>query len=112
MEDVVRIADIPGRFAAQRKHAVSTAATLFFRLDWGRRFSCGSFVCDDLLEAFDAVVSEGRDAVLTDAIDAQATILWEHVDRKFVQPILIFAEQFGNVADGEDVGDRSQGQAA
>ena len=67
---------------------------------------------DNLLEAFDAVLGEGGHAILADAIDAQATILGEHVDREFVQPILIFAEQLGNMADGEDVGDGRQGQAA
>ena len=91
------------------KHAVSTAAALFCRLNWERRFSCGSFVGDDLLEAFDAVFGEGGHTMFTDAIDAQASIFGEHVDRKFVQPVLILAEQFGDVADCEDSRDGSQG---
>jgi hypothetical protein len=34
------------------------------------------------------------------------------VDREFVQPVLILAEHFGDVVDGEDGGDGAQGQAA
>jgi hypothetical protein len=60
------------------------------------------FVGNDLLEALDAVLGEGRDAVLTDAVDAQATVFGEHVDLKFPQPFLIFAEHFSDVVDGED----------
>lgn len=85
---------------------------LFWRCTrwWG--FSCGSLVGGRLLEAFDVVLGEGDYAILADTIDAQATIIGEHVHRKFVQPILIFAEPLANVADGEDAGDRSQAQAA
>jgi hypothetical protein len=95
-----------------RKHAVKTAAALFYRLDRGRRFSGGPFVGDDLLKAFDTVLGEGGHAILTDAIDAQAAIFGEHVDREFVQPVLVLAKYLGDIGDGEDGGDGSQGQAA
>ena len=49
---------------------------------------------------------------LTDAVDVQAAVFREHVDREFVQPVLIFAEHFGDVVDGEDGCDGAQGQAA
>src|SRR2546430_15178583 len=96
----------------QRQHSVNTAAALFRRSDLRRGPAGGSFVCDDLLEALDAVVSEGRDAILTDPVDAQTAIFGEHVDLEFPQPFLILAELFGDVVDGEDVRDGRQGQAA
>ena len=74
--------------------------------------SRGFFVGDDLLQAFDAVFGEGGDAVLADAVDAQAAVLREHVDREVVQPLLVLAEQSGDVADREDGGDGGHGQAA
>jgi hypothetical protein len=49
------------------------------------------------------VIGEGRDGILTDAVDAQATVFWEHVDLEFPQPFLILAELFGDIANGEDV---------
>lgn len=58
------------------------------------------------------MLGERRLAILADAMDVQASVLGEHVDRKFVEPVLIFAEQSGNVADGEDMGDGRHGQAA
>jgi hypothetical protein len=60
------------------------------------------FVRDDLFQAFDAILGEGRDAILTDAIDAQAAVFGEHIDREFVQPIFILAERFGDVADAPE----------
>jgi hypothetical protein len=48
-----------------------------------------------LLEALDAILGEGRDAVVTDAVDMQAAVFGEHVDLAFVQPVLVLAEQFG-----------------
>jgi hypothetical protein len=44
-----------------------------------------------LFQAFDAIFGEGRYAILTDALDVQAAIFREAVDREFVQPVLIFA---------------------
>src|SRR5436189_4237670 len=67
-----------------RQHAVNTAAALFRRSDRRRRSSGRPFVCDDLLEALDTVLGEGRDAILADAVDAQAAVFGEHVDREFV----------------------------
>jgi hypothetical protein len=40
-----------------------------------------SFVCDDLFQALDAIIGEGRHAILTDVVDAQAAVFGEHVDR-------------------------------
>src|SRR5438093_5638103 len=71
-------------YGGTRQHAVNTAAALFRRLDRRRRSSGRPFVCDDLLEALDTVLGEGRDAILADAVDAQAAVFGEHVDREFV----------------------------
>jgi hypothetical protein len=66
-----------------------------------------SHVCNGLLQALDPIIGEcGYGLVLT-GVDAQAAIFREHVDRQFVQPLLIFAEHLGDVADGEDVCDGS-----
>jgi len=47
---------------------VNTAAALFRRLDWGWRLSGCPLVCDDLFEALDAILGEGRYAIFTDAV--------------------------------------------
>jgi hypothetical protein len=86
-----------------RQHAVSTAATLFLRLDLRRGVAGRAVVGDDLLQALDAIVGESWDAISTDSVNAQAAILGEHVDLEFPQPFLILAEHFGDVVDGEDV---------
>ena len=67
--------------AKQRsQHAVNAAAMLFCGLDGGRRSSCGPFVSNDLLQALDAIIGEGSDAIFTDAVDAQTAVFREHVD--------------------------------
>ena len=78
----------------------------------GRRPSVRPLVGNDLFQALDAIFGEGRYAIFTDAVDAQAAVFREHVDREIVQPVLILAEHFGDVVDGEDGCDSSQGQAA
>ena len=85
------------------QHAVSTAATLFLRLDLRRGAAGRPFVCDDLLQALDAIVGESRDSIFTDPVDAQAAIVAEHVHLEFPQPFLILAEHLGDVVDGKDV---------
>ena len=95
-----------------RKHPVSTAAALFPRFDRWRRPPGRLLVGDDLLQALDAILGEGSHASLTDAVGVQAAVFGKHVDREFVQPVLILAERFGDVVDGEDGCDGSQGQAA
>src|ERR1019366_2409185 len=95
-----------------RQHPVNSAATLFRGSDLGRRPSVRPLVGNDLFQALDAIFGEGRYAILTDAVDVQAAVFREHVDREFVQPVLIFAEHFGDVVDGEDGCDGAQGQAA
>jgi hypothetical protein len=82
---------------------VITAATLLRRPHLGWRRPSRPLVRDDLFQALDAILGEGRDAILTDAIDAQAAVFGEHIDREFVQPVFILAERFGYVADGEYV---------
>jgi hypothetical protein len=61
-----------------------------------------------LLEIFNAEAGESADAVLTDAVDVQPTVFGLHVDREFLQPVLVLAERPGDVADGEDGGDPCQ----
>jgi hypothetical protein len=97
---------------AKRQHPVNTAATLFRRFDRRWRSSGGPLVCDDLFQAVDAMLGKGSYAILADAVDAQAAVFGEHVDREVVQPVLILAERFGDVVDGEDGRDGSQDQAA
>jgi hypothetical protein len=52
------------------------------------------------------------DAILTDAVDAQAAVFGGHVDLEFVQPILVLAEHLGDIGDSKDSCNGSQGQAA
>ena len=71
---------------------------LFRRFD-RRSVSSGSFVGDDLAQVLDAVLGEGRHPILTDAVDPKAAVFGEHVDREVVQPVLVLAEQVGDVAE-------------
>ena len=64
--------------------------------------SRGFFVGDGLLQALDTVISEGRYAVLANAVDAQAAVLREHIYREVVQPIFVLPEQSGDVTNRED----------
>jgi hypothetical protein len=59
-----------------------------------------------------AVSGEGGHAVLADTVDPQATVFREHTDRQVEDPIFVFAEQVGDVADREDGADRRHDQAA
>ena len=94
-------------------HAVSTAeAGLFGEFDRWRRTSGGSFIDDDLAQVLDAVFGEGGHAILTHAVDPEAAVFGEHVDRQLVQPVFVLAEQIGDVADREDRCDRRHDQAA
>jgi len=72
--DKIRKADQP-----KGQHAVDTAAILFCGLD-GRRSSSGSFVGNELLQALDAIIGEGSNAIFTDAVDSQTAVFREHVD--------------------------------
>jgi hypothetical protein len=60
------------------QRAVGTAGGLLWRLGPGRRSAGGSFVGDDLAQAFDAVLGEGGDAILADAVDPKAAVFGEH----------------------------------
>src|SRR3954453_16659651 len=99
---------VPKRF-----HAVSTAeAELFGGFDRWRRTASGSLVDDDLTQVLDAVFGEGGHAMLTHAVDPEAAVFGEHVDRQLVQPVFVLAEQVGDVADREDGCDPRHDQAA
>lgn len=76
----MRVGISPRERPFYRQHAVNTAAMLFFGLDAGRRISGGAFVGNDLLQALDAIIGEGSDAIFTDAVDAQTAVFREHVD--------------------------------
>jgi hypothetical protein len=52
-------------------------------------------------EVVDAVLRESGHALLADAVDVQAAVFGEHVDGKVMQPVLVFAEQRDDMADGE-----------
>jgi len=93
-----------------RKHAVKAAGRrpLFLR-NLGRRCSGSSFIGDDLARVVDAVLSEGGQAVLADAVHPETAVLRLHVNRQLEEPILVFAEKVGDVADGKDGADRRHG---
>ena len=57
-----------------------------------------------MFQAVDAILREGRYAVLTNTVDPQTAVFRRgHVDLEFPQPFRIFAELVGDVADGEYV---------
>jgi hypothetical protein len=97
----------------RRFHAVSTASVgLFGGFDQWRRTAGGSLVDDDLTQILDAVFGECGHAILTYAVDPEAAVFGEHVDRQLVQPVFVLAEQVGDVADREDGCNRCHDQAA
>jgi hypothetical protein len=51
---------------------------------------------DEFDQAFNAEVGERQDAVFSDAIDPDDTVLDFHLAGDIPQPILVFAELFGN----------------
>jgi len=69
-------------FREKGRHPVSTAGILFGRFGRSRRASGRLLIGDDLLQAFDAIFGEGRDAVFADTVDVQAAVFGEHVDRE------------------------------
>ena len=91
---------------------VSFVAETGTRLGLGRGSSGRSLLGDDQAQVVDAVLGEGRHAVFADAIDPQAAVFGEHVGRQVEEPILVLAEQVGDVADREDGADRRHDQAA
>lgn len=94
-----------------RQHPVSTAGLLFRFSRWRCLAGC-TLVIDDLLQNFDAELSEGGHAVLANAVDPQATIVGVHVDGEIPQPFLVLAQHCCDMANGEDGGDGGQDQAA
>src|SRR4051812_42257330 len=93
------------------KRAVITAGGLL-RWRGGRSAAGSSRLGDDLAQVFEAVSGEGGHPILTDTVDPETAVFGEHVDRKVVQPVFVFAEQIGDVADREDGADRRHDQAA
>jgi len=63
------------------------------------RTAGGSFIDDDLTQVLDAVFGEGGHAILTHAVDPEAAVFGEHVDRQLVQPVFVLAEQVCDVAE-------------
>jgi hypothetical protein len=65
------------------------------------------------LEMSDKLIdAQGRHPILADTVDPKATVFREHVNRQVEDPIFVFAEQIGDVADREDGADRRHDQAA
>ena len=60
---------------------------------------------DELDQALNAEVGERQDAVFADAIDPDNTVLDFHRAGDVPQPILVFAELFGDAIEGGDVMD-------
>ena len=56
-----------------------------------------------MFQALDAILREGRYAVLTNTVDPQTAVFGGHVDLEFPQPFRILAELVGDVTDGEYV---------
>jgi hypothetical protein len=95
----------------QRKHAVITAWGLLCRR--GERSAVGStHIGDDLAQVFHAVSGEGGHAVLADTVDPQTAVFREHADRQVEDPLFVFAEQSGDIADRIDGAERRHDQAA
>src|SRR5690242_9958588 len=94
--------------------AVSTAGseTYLAGFDPWRRPAGGSLVEDDLTQILDAAFGEGGHAIPTHAVDPEAAVFGEDVDRQLVQPVFVLSEQVGDVADRKDGCDRRHDQAA
>ena len=56
--------------------------------------------------------SEGRHAVLADAVNPEAAVFRLHADGQVEEPIFLLAEEICDVADREDGADRRHDQAA
>jgi hypothetical protein len=95
------LAELPPR----RKHPVSAAGVCYFGVSDLRPVSCVSLLGDDLAQIIDAIAGEGGHPVLADAIDPEAAVFRFHADRQIEEPIFVFAEKVGNVADRKDGAD-------
>ena len=93
------------------KHAVITAGDLLRRRG-GRSAVGSSRIGDDLAQVFDAISGESGHPILADTVDPKATVFRAHANRQIEDPIFVFAEQIGDVADREDGADRRHDQAA
>ena len=51
---------------------------------------------DQLDEAVDALVGEGQDAVVVEAVDPDHAVLWLHFDGDVEQEVDVLAEVFGD----------------
>jgi hypothetical protein len=101
MDGVVEIITVMSTVAAWNG-GVDAPVTLFL-LEVGEKF----------LQVLDACSGEGHDRIVVVAIEyGEAAVLWLHIRRNFVEPILIFVEHLGDAADGEDMAWRRHGQAA
>jgi hypothetical protein len=69
---------------------------------------------DEIAKVVDAVVREGLDTIVTDAVDPDAAVFDVHFAGNFRQPIFIDGEVLGHAADRRDVMDLVDvhGQAA
>ena len=78
-----------------------------------RRSAAGStLIGDDLAQVFDAISGESGHPILADTVDPKATVFRAHANRQIEDPIFVFAEQIGDVADREDGADCRHDQAA
>ena len=74
-----------------------------------RAFALSTQLEHEVFQALDPMLGEAGHTVLADTIDPQASVVGLHVGRHLVQPLLVFAEQFGDVGDREDGRDRRHG---
>ena len=85
---------------------------MFYNMSWVR--SKRDKPSNEILEVLDAEVGKGEDAVFTDAVDPDASVLDLHFVGNVKHPIFVLAEFPGDAIDRRDVMDlvNVHGQAA
>jgi len=81
-------------------------------LDGGSLFLHALARGNNLSQVIDTRIREGHDTFLADADDPQASMFREHIGTNLPQQLFVFAEHFGNVADGKDIAWCGHDQAA
>jgi hypothetical protein len=89
----------------QCKHPASAARGSLLRIVTLEQRRIVFVHLDEFGQALNAEVGERQDAVFSDAIDPDDTVLDFHLAGDVPQPILVFAELFGNAGDSGDVMD-------
>jgi hypothetical protein len=100
------------KYIVDRQHPVRTAAwSLWWRVAM-EQVGVGFVHLDELDEIVDAGACEGRYRLFTEAKNGETAVFRVHFDADLVQPVLVFADHFGDTGDGEDVAYPGHDQAA